>query len=161
MTLHAGEPRWSPLGQCNQGEIAGVGVGLSFGFVLGRLLAGRRRRQLLDMSRQPSAQDGCPCLGVRIACASSLNETKKATFLSYNGCPKPDAETMALPGKRTPGKAFLDVAAGAAGGVCFACPITDSDGNFLITDRNANPLYDKDTQHRLRDQDEMAACCLL
>ena len=50
---------------------------------------------------------------------------------------------MSLPGKRTPGNAFLDVAA-VAGGGCFACPITDETGNFLITDRNANPLYDKD-----------------
>ena len=50
---------------CNQGEIARVGMGMSCGFVLGRLLAGRRRRQLLEMSCQPSAQDGCPYLGVQ------------------------------------------------------------------------------------------------
>ena len=77
------------------------------------------------------------------ACASSLNETSRATFLTYNGCPKPDPATMSLSGKRTPGNAFLDVAA-VAGGGCFACPISDETGNFLITDRNANPLYDKD-----------------
>jgi hypothetical protein len=83
------------------------------------------------------------------ACASSLNETKRATFLSFNGCPKPDPADMNLPGKRLPGKPFLDIAAGAtqasSDGVCFACPVSDSEGNFLISDRNGNPLYDKDT----------------
>jgi hypothetical protein len=77
------------------------------------------------------------------ACASSLNETSRATFLTYNGCPKPDPTTMNLSGKRAPGSAFLDIAA-VEGGGCFACPIMDETGNFLITDRNANPLYDKD-----------------
>ena len=52
------------------------------------------------------------------ACASSLNETRKAIFLSYNGCPKPDPETMNLSGKRTPGKAFLDIA-GPGGVLCL------------------------------------------
>ena len=49
----------------NQGEIARMGMGMSRRFVLGRLLAGRRWRELLDMSCQPSAQDGCPYLGVQ------------------------------------------------------------------------------------------------
>ena len=62
-----------------------------------------------------------------------------AIFLTFNGCPKPDAATMSLTGKRAPGYPFLDVGAGG----CFACPITDATGNFLIADRNANPLYDK------------------
>ena len=83
------------------------------------------------------------------ACATSLNQTTRAIFLSYNGCPKPDAGTMSLPGARTPGKPFLDIAAGAtqssSNGVCFACPVVDEKGNFLISDRNANALYDKDT----------------
>ena len=46
---------------------------------------------------------------------------------------------MDLAGQRSPGKPFLDVGAGG----CFSCPITDEAGNFLITDRNANPVYDK------------------
>lgn len=82
------------------------------------------------------------------ACATPLNETRPATLLSFNGCPKPDAATMGLPGKRTPGNPFLDIAAGwsqaVASGGCYACPITDETGNFLITERNGNPLYSKD-----------------
>ena len=77
------------------------------------------------------------------ACASTLNETKRAIFLTYNGCPKPDAATMNLPGKRSPGKPFLDAAA-VEGGGCFACPVIDETGNFLITDRNTKPVYDQD-----------------
>ena len=82
------------------------------------------------------------------ACASSLNETKAASLLSFNGCPKPNASTMNLAGKRSPGRPFLDIAAGwnqgASGGGCFACPMVDDAGNFLITERNGNPLYNKD-----------------
>jgi hypothetical protein len=51
----------------------------------------------------------------------------------------PDAAAMSLAGKRAPGYPFLDVAAGG----CFACPVSDATGNFLVTDRNANPLYDR------------------
>ena len=76
------------------------------------------------------------------ACATPVNQTTRALFLNYNGCSKPDATTMNLPGKRTPGQPFLDVAAGGnSNGTCWACPITDEDGNFLITDRNTNALY--------------------
>ena len=54
---------------------------------------------------------------------------------------------MGLTGKRTPGQPFLDIAAGwkegDSGGVCYACPVVDEHGNFLITTRNAEPLYDK------------------
>ena len=71
------------------------------------------------------------------ACASSLNETSRAIFLKFNGCPKPDAATMKLTDKRAPGNPFLDVGAGG----CYACPIVDNTGNFLIAERNANPLY--------------------
>ena len=46
---------------------------------------------------------------------------------------------MSLTGKRAPGNPFLDIGAGG----CFACPIVDDTGNFLIAERNANPLYDK------------------
>jgi hypothetical protein len=81
------------------------------------------------------------------ACASPVNETANATLLKFNGCPKPDASTMSLLGKRTPGKPFLDIAAGwsqgVASGGCYACPIIDEAGNFLITARNGNPIYDK------------------
>ncbi|HEU0141057.1 MAG TPA: hypothetical protein VFQ79_15145 [Bryobacteraceae bacterium] len=73
------------------------------------------------------------------ACATSLNETRPATLLSFNGCPTPDAAKMGLAGKRSPGKPFLDIAARG----CFACPITDEEGNFLLTDRNGNPLYNR------------------
>jgi hypothetical protein len=50
--------------QSDQGESAcSVRMGLSFGFILGRLLAERLLRELLVVSRQHSAQDGCRCLG--------------------------------------------------------------------------------------------------
>jgi hypothetical protein len=82
------------------------------------------------------------------ACATSLNETRAAILLSFNGCPKPNAANMSLAGKRTPGRPFLDIAAGwsqgVASGGCYACPIVDETGNFLITERNGNPIYDKD-----------------
>jgi hypothetical protein len=87
------------------------------------------------------------------ACATPLNETQPATLLSFNGCPEPDAATMNLPGKRSPGKPFLDIAAGAGNGYaagCFACPVTDEQGNILLTDRNANPLYDKSNNNGCR-----------
>jgi hypothetical protein len=69
------------------------------------------------------------------ACAASLNETAPAVFLKYNGCPKPDAATMGLKGKRQPGKPFLHVGSG-----CYACPSADEDGNILVTERNANSI---------------------
>lgn len=79
------------------------------------------------------------------ACATAVNETRPAVFLSFNGCPKPDAETMKLKGKRLPGKPFLDIAGGwdrrEASGGCFACPVVDEEGNILITERNAKPIY--------------------
>jgi hypothetical protein len=79
------------------------------------------------------------------ACATAVNETRPAVFLSFNGCPKPDAETMKLKGKRLPGKPFLDIAGGwnqgVASGGCYACPVTDDEGNILITQRNAKPIY--------------------
>ena len=79
------------------------------------------------------------------ACATPVNQTKPAILLKFNSCPKPDATTMGLKGKRLPGKPFLDIAGGwnqgvAAGG-CYACPVTDEDGNIVIADRNANPIY--------------------
>ena len=79
------------------------------------------------------------------ACASAVNETRPAVFRTFNGCPKPNAETMGLKGKRLPGKPFLDIAGGwnqgVASGGCFACPVTDDEGNILVTDRNAAPIY--------------------
>lgn len=79
------------------------------------------------------------------ACASPVNETKPAVFLTFNGCPKPNAESMGLKGKRLPGKPFLDIAGGwnqgVASGGCYACPVTDEEGNILITERNLSPIY--------------------
>ena len=79
------------------------------------------------------------------ACASPVNQTKQAVFLTFNGCPKPNAETMKLKGKRLPGKPFLDIAGGwnqgVASGGCYACPVTDDQGNILITQRNVSPIY--------------------
>ena len=69
------------------------------------------------------------------ACASPLNETARAVFLSYNGCPKPVPAKMKLKGKRMPGKPFLDLGSG-----CYSCPNADEEGNILITERNANPI---------------------
>jgi hypothetical protein len=69
------------------------------------------------------------------ACAASLNETAPAVFLKYNGCPKVDAATMGLKGKRQPGKPFLHVGSG-----CYACPSADEDGNILVTERNGNSI---------------------
>jgi hypothetical protein len=47
-------------------------------------------------------------------------------------------------GKRLPGRPFLDVGAGwaqgQAGGLCYACPVVDRDGNFLITDRSGSAV---------------------
>ncbi len=79
------------------------------------------------------------------ACATPVNETRNAVFLTFNGCPKPDAETMKLKGKRLPGKPFLDIAGGwnqgVASGGCYSCPVTDEEGNILITQRNGAPIY--------------------
>jgi hypothetical protein len=56
---------------------------------------------------------------------------------------------MDLAGKRLPGKPFLDIGAGwsqgVASGGCYACPIADEAGNFLITERNADSIYNKDS----------------
>lgn len=87
------------------------------------------------------------------ACASSMNETRYATLLKFNGCPSPDAAKMKaegkLPGKSMPGKPFLDIAGGwnkgSISGGCYACPTVDSDGNFLITQRNGHPIYGDNT----------------
>ena len=83
------------------------------------------------------------------ACASDVNETRTATLLKFNGCPSPDATKMKregkLAGKSLPGKPFLDIAGGwsqgSISGGCYTCPTVDSDGNFLITQRNARPIY--------------------
>ncbi|MCC6862739.1 MAG: hypothetical protein IT158_29460 [Bryobacterales bacterium] len=73
-----------------------------------------------------------------------------AQLLSFNGCPAPDAAKMKLAGKRTPGNPFLDIAAGAGNGYaagCFACPVVDEGGNLLITQRNGNPLYSRESNN--------------
>jgi hypothetical protein len=82
------------------------------------------------------------------ACATSLNQTAAAVFLKFNGCPSLEQaladKTLALKGKRMPGRPFLDIGAGwaqgQASGLCYACPTIDSDGNFLITDRTASAV---------------------
>ena len=83
------------------------------------------------------------------ACASAINQTKPAAMVSFNGCSEPDVAKLRGEGKlklkERPGKPFLDIAGGwnqgSASGGCFACPIVDSEGNFLITERNLNPIY--------------------
>ena len=82
------------------------------------------------------------------ACATPVNETKPAIFLKFNGCPDPQqalaSGTVTADGKRLPGRPFLDVgagwAAGQASGLCYACPVVDKDGYFLITDRSASAV---------------------
>lgn len=88
------------------------------------------------------------------ACASPITEEAAANMLAYNGCPASNNLTMKtsglLPGKSMAGKPFLDIAAGwngqTASGNCYSCPIVDSEGNFLITSRNENPLYAADNK---------------
>ena len=82
------------------------------------------------------------------ACATPVNETKPAILAKFNGCPDPQQAlaggTLTPDGKRIPGRPFLDVGAGwaqgKASGLCYACPVVDRDGNFLIADRNVNPV---------------------
>lgn len=71
------------------------------------------------------------------ACAATLNETRRARFVGFNGCPRPDPAAMGLKGRRMPGRPFLDI----AGGGCYACPTADEDGNILVTERNGSPVY--------------------
>jgi hypothetical protein len=86
------------------------------------------------------------------ACATAVNETKPAIFLKFNGCPDPQQAlangTVTPDGKRMPGRPFLDVGAGwaqgQASGLCYACPVVDRDGNFLITDRTASAVTSGD-----------------
>lgn len=82
------------------------------------------------------------------ACATPVNETKPAIFLKFNGCPDPQqalaSGTVTADGRRLPGRPFLDVGAGwaqgQASGLCYACPVVDRDGYFLITDRSASAV---------------------
>lgn len=82
------------------------------------------------------------------ACATPVNETKPAIFLKFNGCPDPQqalaSGTVTADGRRMPGRPFLDVGAGwaqgQASGLCYACPVVDRDGYFLITDRSASAV---------------------
>jgi hypothetical protein len=74
------------------------------------------------------------------ACLSSLNETQPATLLTYSGCPKPNAGEMGLQGKRQPGEPFLDIGAAAS---CFACPVSDEEGHFLISRRNTKHVVNE------------------
>ena len=90
------------------------------------------------------------------ACASSLNETTRATFLTFNGCPKPDPATMSLPGKRAPGNAFLDAA--AVDRRRLLCLPHHRRDRELPDHRPQRQAYLRQRfQHRLHDQDEMAA----
>jgi len=82
------------------------------------------------------------------ACYS--HQTSPASFLAYNGCPKADKTKMYPNDQRRPGEPFLDIASGIsvannAGGACWACPVSDEQGNYLYTERNANTLIGKQT----------------
>jgi hypothetical protein len=88
------------------------------------------------------------------ACASATNQTRTATMVSFNGCSAPNVPKLKseakLTGKEMPGKPFLDIAGGwsekSSSGGCYTCPVVDSDGNFLISERNLDPIYgDKNT----------------
>jgi hypothetical protein len=51
---------------------------------------------------------------------------------------------------RRPGEPFLDIAsglsvAGNGGGACWSCPVTDEQGDYLYTERNANTLIGRKT----------------
>ncbi|MFN7924690.1 MAG: hypothetical protein U0Q16_31600 [Bryobacteraceae bacterium] len=76
------------------------------------------------------------------ACASPSNQTNWASMIGYNGCPKPDRDTLGFAGMKQPGQPFLDVGAGG----CFACPVVAKDGTFLITVRNGVALYKQDDE---------------
>ena len=81
------------------------------------------------------------------ACYS--HQTSPATFLAYNGCPKPDKTKMYPNDKRRPGEAFLDLSGltlgpqGFQGAECYACPVTDETGNYLIAPRGSNSLLNR------------------
>lgn len=79
------------------------------------------------------------------ACASAINETDNAIQVGYSGCPKPDRDAMSLTGLKQPGQPFLDVGAGG----CYACPVVDKDGTFLIPVRNGVALYSQDAESTL------------
>jgi hypothetical protein len=84
------------------------------------------------------------------ACATPVNQTAPATLVKYLGCPTPNVSTMypkrPITDKRTPGQPFLDVGSGIstkdAVGSCWACPVVDSAGNFVVTERNGTALTD-------------------
>lgn len=76
------------------------------------------------------------------ACASSANETKSAIFLTYNGCPTPDRDSLGFTGSKMPGRPFPDIGAGG----CFVCPVVAKDGTLLIPSRNGIGLYKQDTE---------------
>jgi hypothetical protein len=54
------------------------------------------------------------------------HQTRPAFFLAFNGCPKPDAETMKLKAKRLPGKPLLDIA------TTVKRPLTGSDALLAL-----------------------------
>lgn len=77
------------------------------------------------------------------ACATSADKQEaSAVFVKYNACSAPDARSMNLPGKMTPGRPFLEVGSG-----CYACPTTDEEGNILITERNLKPVAGGDYEN--------------
>ena len=85
------------------------------------------------------------------ACATPVNQTAPAQLLAYNGCPKPDITTMypnkAPTDQRLPGNPFPDLASGmyvnSGAAACWACPVMDSVGNFVVTHRNGLGLFNK------------------
>jgi hypothetical protein len=76
-------------------------------------------------------------------CATPVQETSHPILLSFNGCPRPDIAAMGLKGYREPDKPFLDIFGGSSAGACFSCPTVDENGDILVTERNLNPLTDR------------------
>jgi hypothetical protein len=86
---------------------------------------------------------------VQSSTACYSHQTSPAIFITYNGCPKPDKTRMYPNDKRRPGEAFVDVSgvtistAGFQGAQCYACPVSDENGNYLIAPRGPNSLLNR------------------
>jgi hypothetical protein len=87
---------------------------------------------------------------VQSSTACYSKQISQAFLIKYNGCSQPNKTTMYPNDLRRPGEPFLDIASGLsvasnAGGACWACPVTDEQGDYLYTERNANTLIGRKT----------------